>query len=51
LGYDYSSVVAFNDDFCRTKQEVLEVYDTAIAFSTPRSRKQHYWQYPELLAA
>ena len=51
LGYACSSVVAFNDDLCRTKQEVLEVYDTAIAFSTPRTRKQHYWQYPELLAA
>ena len=51
LGYYYSSIVAFNDDLPRTKQEVLEVYDAAIALSMPRMRTPHYWQYPELIAA
>ena len=51
LGYAYSSVVAFNDDLHRTKKEVLKVYDTAIALSTPTIRTHHYWEYPELIAA
>jgi hypothetical protein len=51
LGYAYLSVVAFNDDLRRTKKEVLEVYDTAIALSMPTTRTHHYWQYPELIAA
>ena len=50
LGYAYLSVVAFNDDLRRTKKEVLEVYDTAIALSMPTTRT-HHWQYPELIAA
>jgi hypothetical protein len=50
-GHTYSSVVAFNDDLCRTKEEVLEVYDTAIALSMPMTRTQHHRQYPELIAA
>ncbi len=49
LGYAYSSVVAFNDDPCRTKEQVLEVYDTAIALSMQMT--QRYWQDSELLAA
>jgi hypothetical protein len=51
LGYSYSSIVAFNDDLRRTKQEVLEAFDAAIALSMPRTRTHHYWQYPELIAA
>ena len=51
LGYAYSSVVAFNDDLCRTKEQVLEVYDTAIVLSMPRMKTRHHWQYPELIAA
>ena len=51
LGYAYLSVVAFNDDLRRTKKEVLEVYDTAIALSMPTTRTHHYWQHPELIAA
>jgi hypothetical protein len=49
LGYFYPSVVAFNDDPWRTKEQILEVYDVAIANSmrvTP-----HHWRYAELLAA
>jgi hypothetical protein len=49
LGYAYSSVVAFNDDPRRTKEQVLEVYDTAIALSMPMTRQ--HWQFSELLAA
>jgi hypothetical protein len=49
LGYTYSSVVAFNDHLCRTKEQVLEVYDIAIASSMPMT--QHHWRYPELIAA
>ena len=49
LGYAYLSVVAFNDDLRRTKKEVLEVYDTAIAVSMQVT--QRYWQDSELLAA
>ena len=30
LGYPHSSVAGFNDDFQRTKHQVLEVYDLAI---------------------
>jgi hypothetical protein len=30
LGYRHSSVALFNDDFQRTKEQVLEVYDLAI---------------------
>jgi hypothetical protein len=33
LGYRHASVAAFNDDLCRTKLEVLQVYDEAIARS------------------
>jgi len=51
LRYTYSSVVAFNDDLRRTKEQVLEVYDIAIALSMPSTRTQHHWQYRELLAA
>jgi len=51
LGYAHSSVVAFNDDPCRTKEQVLEVYDLAIASSTSRMTTQYHWQYPELIAA
>ena len=53
LGYAYSSVVAFNDDLGRTKEQVLEVYDIAIASSMPMTRTQtpHYWGYPELMPA
>ena len=51
LGYAYLSVVAFNDDLRRTKKEVLEVYDTAIALSMPTTRTHHYWQHPELISA
>ena len=55
-GYAYPSVVAFNDDSCRTKEQVLEVYDTAIALSMPAitlsmPMTQHHWRYPELIAA
>jgi hypothetical protein len=32
-GYAYPSVVAFNDDSGRTKEEVLKVYDMAITLS------------------
>ncbi len=49
LAYAYSSVVAFNDDPYRTKEQVLEVYDTAIALSMQMT--QRYWQDSELLAA
>jgi hypothetical protein len=35
LGYPHSSVAGFNDDLHRTKQQVLEVYDRAIADSLP----------------
>ena len=51
LGYAHSSVVAFNDDLRRTKGQVLEVYDMAIALSMPSTRTQHHWQYHELIAA
>ena len=30
LGYPHASVAQFNDDFQRTKQQVLDVYDLAI---------------------
>jgi hypothetical protein len=30
LGYPHSSVAQFNDDFHRTKEQVLDVYDLAI---------------------
>ena len=30
LGYTHGSVAQFNDDFQRTKKQVLEVYDLAI---------------------
>lgn len=30
LGYPHTSVAHFNDDFQRTKKQVLEVYDLAI---------------------
>ena len=30
LGYPHGSVAQFNDDFQRTKKQVLEVYDVAI---------------------
>jgi hypothetical protein len=49
LGYAYPSVVAFNDAPRRTKEQVLEVYDTAIALSAPMT--QQHWQSSELLAA
>jgi hypothetical protein len=49
LGYAYPSVVAFNDDSRRTKEQVLEVYDTAITLSMPLT--QQYWQHSELPAA
>jgi hypothetical protein len=49
LGYAYSSVVAFNDDPFRTKEQVLEVYETAIALSMQMTHR--YWQDSELLAA
>jgi hypothetical protein len=43
LGYPYSSIVPFNDDLRRTKEQVLEVYDTAIALSMPSTRIQYHW--------
>src|SRR5438552_9686927 len=33
LGYPHASVAGFNDDLHRTKQQVLDVYDRAIADS------------------
>ena len=33
LGYPHSTVVQFNDDALRTKQQVLDVYDRAIGQS------------------
>jgi hypothetical protein len=33
LGYDHRSIPEFNDDLDRTKEEVLEVFDTAIYLS------------------
>ena len=49
LGYSYSTVAAFNDDFCRTKEQVLEVYDRAIELSMPVT--QRYRVYREAIAA
>ena len=33
LGFPHSSVAAFNDDLCRSKHQVLAVYDRAISRS------------------
>jgi len=33
LGHQHSSIAAFNDDPQRTKEEVMQVYDQAIANS------------------
>jgi hypothetical protein len=49
LGYSHSSVVSFNDDLFRTKDEILEVYDRAIELSTPRLQRN--WFFREALAA
>jgi hypothetical protein len=49
LGYSHSSVVSFNDDLFRTKDEVLKVYDRAIELSMPRI--QQNWFHREALAA
>jgi hypothetical protein len=35
LGYAHASVASFNDDLHRTKDQVLDVYDRAIAESMP----------------
>jgi len=51
LGYACPSVVAFNDDLRRTKEQVLEVYDTAIALSMPSTITQYPRRYRELIAA
>jgi hypothetical protein len=49
LGYSHSSVASFNDDTCRTKEEVLEVYDRAVELSLPVI--QRIWLYQEAVAA